>query len=77
MRRVKLQVEHLEDRQVPYTLGGTSWMSPSLTVSFVPDGTVLNDGATSWVLERVVDRQSPAGDELLARLRFVQQPEAG
>jgi hypothetical protein len=38
----RLAIESLESRIVPYTATGNSWPSPQLvTISFVPDGTVL------------------------------------
>jgi predicted Zn-dependent protease len=46
-RRGPLHLEHLESRLVPYTTSGASWPSPQLvTLSFVPDGTLIStDGA--------------------------------
>src|SRR5262249_3299131 len=44
--RVRLEVETLETRIVPYSVSGYSWPHPELvTLSFVPDGTVV--GTTS------------------------------
>jgi hypothetical protein len=41
-RRVRPGLEQLECRVNPYTLTGNSWLNPELvTISFVPDGTIL------------------------------------
>src|SRR5438105_2715293 len=43
---VRPQVEALESRLVPYALSGDAWPGPQLiTLSFVPDGTVLGTNA--------------------------------
>jgi predicted Zn-dependent protease len=40
--RAQLRVEQLEAREVPYAVSGGAWIHPELiTISFVPDGTVL------------------------------------
>ena len=40
--RVRLEVESLEVRIVPYALSGGAWPQPQLiTISFVPDGTIV------------------------------------
>ncbi len=45
-RTVKLHLEHLEDRLTPYVASGGAWVNPQLiTISFVPDGTVLGVNA--------------------------------
>ncbi len=45
-RSVKLHLEHLEDRLTPYVASGGAWVNPQLiTISFVPDGTVLGVNA--------------------------------
>jgi hypothetical protein len=42
------KVELLEDRLVPYSVSGNAWPHPQLvTLSFVPDGTVLGSNGTS------------------------------
>jgi Matrixin len=44
-RRVRLHVEMLETRLVPYVLTGNAWVHPELvTISFVPDGTIIGTG---------------------------------
>src|SRR5262249_11810172 len=44
----RLRLEHLESRVVPYTTTGNAWPNPQLvTISFVPDGTVLSSNASS------------------------------
>jgi hypothetical protein len=41
-RRAHLRLETLESRLVPYSVTGNSWPNPQLiTISFVPDGTVV------------------------------------
>jgi hypothetical protein len=46
-RRVRPQVELLESRLTPYALSGNAWPSPQLiTISFVPDGTVLGSNGS-------------------------------
>jgi hypothetical protein len=46
--RAQLAVEALETRLVPYAITGNAWPSPQLvTISFMPDGTYLADGAQS------------------------------
>jgi hypothetical protein len=45
--RSRLEVETLESRIVPYAVSGDAWVNPQLiTVSFVPDGTII-DGVAS------------------------------
>ena len=40
--RTRLFVEQLEAREVPYAVSGGAWVHPELvTISFVPDGTIL------------------------------------
>src|SRR5947207_8340814 len=39
--RYRLALEPLESRLVPYTLSGYSWTNPNVSVSFMPDGTVI------------------------------------
>src|SRR5262245_62927124 len=46
-RRCRPTLEALEDRVVPYALSGSSWASPSVTYSLMPDGTYLSTGARS------------------------------
>jgi hypothetical protein len=42
LRKVRPSLEQLESRFVPYSVSGSSWVHPELvTISFVPDGTVL------------------------------------
>src|SRR5947209_2387627 len=44
-RRTRPQLEALESRLVPYSVSGNAWLNPQLlTVSFVPDGTLLSSG---------------------------------
>ena len=35
-------LERLEDRVVPYALSGYQWASPNISVSFMPDGTLIS-----------------------------------
>jgi hypothetical protein len=45
-----LALEHLETRVVPYAVTGNAWPNPQLiTISFVPDGTVVSTSGTSLV----------------------------
>jgi matrixin len=44
--RACLRIEQLESRVVPYALSGNAWPNPQrVTLSFVPDGTVLGSNA--------------------------------
>src|SRR6516162_5116731 len=46
----RLQVEELEARAVPYAVSGNIWPNPQLvTVSFVPDGTILGSTVGGYV----------------------------
>jgi hypothetical protein len=48
-RRVRLAVEVLESRVVPYATSGNAWPNPQLiTLSFVPDGTVVGSNGSSY-----------------------------
>jgi hypothetical protein len=48
--RGSLNLEQLETRLVPYSVSGNAWPSPQLiTISFVPDGTVVSTSGTSYV----------------------------
>src|SRR3954452_22872833 len=43
-------VEGLESRVVPYALSGNAWPTPQLvTISFVPDGTVLGGNSNGYI----------------------------
>src|SRR5262245_32294334 len=45
--RARLEVEALESRLVPYTTSGNAWIHPELvTLSFVPDGTIVGSNAS-------------------------------
>ncbi len=45
---IRLNLEHLETRVVPYTTTGAAWPSPNLvTISFIPDGTPITGGTNS------------------------------
>jgi hypothetical protein len=47
---VTLGLESLEERVVPYSVTGNSWPNPQLiTISFVPDGTVVSTSGTTQV----------------------------
>jgi len=47
-RRIRLELEQLESRFVPYALSGGAWIHPELiSLSFVPDGTVVEPNTTS------------------------------
>jgi len=42
-KRVRLVLEHLEERLVPYSATGNTWPNPQvITLSFMPDGTQLS-----------------------------------
>ena len=48
--RARPQVEALESRLVPYAVSGNAWPHPELvTLSFVPDGTVLGSAPSGYV----------------------------
>jgi len=53
-------VEPLESRLLCYALYGEQWPSPSITYSYVPDGTQLDNGTTS-VLFAVMDAKFRRG----------------
>src|SRR4051812_44601097 len=47
---VPLQLERLEDRTVPYAVSASAWANPQLiTISFVPDGTVLGSNGSTTI----------------------------
>jgi hypothetical protein len=49
-RTVRLAVEPLETRVMPYSTTGGTWSHPQLiTLSFVPDGTVLGSNGSSYL----------------------------
>jgi hypothetical protein len=49
-RRACLQLEALESRLVPYTVSGNAWPHPNLiTLSFVPDGTILGSSPSGYI----------------------------
>ena len=43
----RLALEPLENRLVPYALSGFSWTNPNVSVSFMPDGTLIASGYPS------------------------------
>src|SRR5437899_6832939 len=45
--RCRPAVEQLEDRSVPYALSGFTWANPNVSVSLMPDGTLISSGYTS------------------------------
>jgi hypothetical protein len=45
--RCRLAVEPLEDRVVPYALSGYQWANPNVSVSFMPDGTLISSSYPS------------------------------
>jgi hypothetical protein len=48
--RVRLEVESLESRVVPYAISGNLWPHPELvTISFVPDGTIVGTNGANYV----------------------------
>ncbi len=49
-RRARLFVESLESRVVPYATTGNAWPQPQLvTISFVPDGTIIGSNSNGYV----------------------------
>jgi hypothetical protein len=49
-RRSTLSLESLEERIVPYSVTGNAWPNPQLiTISFVPDGTVVSTSGSNQV----------------------------
>src|SRR5688500_9353705 len=55
--RIKLCVENLESRLVPYSVSGNAWPHPELvTLSFVPDGTDV--GGVSSNLQSTFDNHA-------------------
>jgi hypothetical protein len=69
-RRVRVNIEHLEDRRVPATWG-LPWADPQhLTLSFVPDGT--NVKGMPSALTRTLDSQLGAGTWETTILRAIQ-----
>src|SRR5438270_3575569 len=48
--RAHLALEQLESRLVPYTVSGNAWPAPQVvTLSFVPDGTLMATGTSGNV----------------------------
>jgi hypothetical protein len=45
--RCRLALESLEDRTVPYALSGYTWANPNVSVSFMPDGTLISSSYPS------------------------------
>src|SRR6516165_6004366 len=45
--RFQLILEPLEDRLIPYVLSGYSWANPNVSVSFMPDGTLISSSYPS------------------------------
>jgi hypothetical protein len=45
--RRRLTLELLEDRTVPYALSGYAWANPNVSASFMPDGTITDNGSSS------------------------------
>src|SRR5262245_61244050 len=45
--RFRPTVEHLEDRLTPYSLSGSQWGNLNVSASFMPDGTVADNGSSS------------------------------
>src|SRR5262249_45463232 len=45
--RCRLALEPLEDRTVPYALSGYTWANPNVSVSFMPDGTLISSSYPS------------------------------
>ena len=45
--RCRLALEPLESRLVPYALSGYTWANPNVSVSFMPDGTLISSGYPS------------------------------
>jgi hypothetical protein len=55
-RRFRPQLEALESRVVPYALAGDVWAQPQLiTISFVPDGTVVGSTGGSYIRSNLCD----------------------
>jgi hypothetical protein len=49
-QHVRLALEQLEDRVVPYSVSGDAWPHPNLiTISFMPDGTPLSSAVGSTI----------------------------
>ena len=47
-RQIQLQFEELEAREVLYSVSGNLWAAPTMvTISFVPDGTLINGHASN------------------------------
>src|SRR5215510_9290272 len=46
-RRVRPTLEALEDRLVPYSLSGYTWANPNVSVSLMPDGTLISSSYPS------------------------------
>src|SRR5262249_27397431 len=45
--RFRPTVEHLEDRLTPYSLSGSPWGNVNVSASFMPDGTITDNGSSS------------------------------
>src|SRR5947209_4167194 len=53
--RTRLRLEELEERAVPYATSGSAWAHPErVTLSFVPDGTLLGyDGGGNALISNL------------------------
>ena len=59
-------LEALESRLVPYALSGNAWANPQLiTISFVPDGTLMTSGPNGNVYSDLFDDDLDAVAERL------------
>src|SRR5271168_1587945 len=55
VRGTVLRLEELETRLVPYAVSGNAWPNPGLiTISFVPDGTVLGQSFSGPITSNLI-----------------------
>lgn len=55
----RLEVEQLESRLVPYNLSGGAWPSAEVvTISFVPDGTLLGAGPSGYLFSNLYQKMN-------------------
>lgn len=59
---IRPRLEQLEDRVTPYVTTGTAWPHPNLvTLSFVPDGTIITGGVGGYTTSNLFATLNPLG----------------
>ncbi len=77
--RVRLEVENLESRIVPYALGGAAWPHPEMvTLSFVPDGTIVGTNSYGYVYSNLFAKMNAKfGSPSVWEAEIVRRPKLG